>query len=451
MRLVVTNNDLGSSVSIRKTINMNTKRGEVEYADAHVTLSRMERTDYGDVYEVTVSEGDDPVTDRSLTGIAADLGISAEDVYLMPVTEYFAGFDRRRQLDEIMRAKRSFPNAKDYVGLLFDCACGRMQGVSQEIMGKAYEAVVESVQRYIAAEVRRRYPTYPGEWEDMIQCSLLGFCQQMGNYNVKKGQPTTFIAPIIKHACYEHLAHLHGTTPHYYQIECDISRLKRRIAAFEGEAAVTAERVYEICEGKYSAEQIIASWDLVDRAADISINNDESGITELPDQAPNPEEVYLKKERREVLTSLFRAALTPREFQILRYKHDDHKAKEASEKYNISANDLMSMQNKAMKRLRAEASTGKYGDDIRNLVEQLWKCYRRNRGWTEAKIANDSELIIMQSEESRKFFEDICSDLDDSTDSTDYSFADPEELGISIPNLTDDEDDSEGLAGCVRK
>jgi RNA polymerase sigma factor (sigma-70 family) len=444
MRLVVTNNDLGNSINIRKTINMNTKHGEVEYPDAHVTLALIERTDFGDIYEVSVAEGSDPITDRTITGIAADLGVKDEDVYLMPITEYFTTFDRRRQIDEILRAKRSFPNAKDYVALLFDAACGRMQGVSQEIMGKAYEVIIESVQKYIAAEVRRRYNTYPREWEDLIQCSILAVCNDMHKYDPKKGQPTTFIAPIIKHACFEYLADLKGTTPHYLQIENDISRLKRRIAAFEGEGAVTAERVYEMCEGKYSAEQIIANWDLVDRAADISIDNDESGISEIPDQTPNPEEVFLKKERREVLAQLFREALTPKELQILRYNEDeDHKAKQTSEKYAVSANTIKSMKTKAMKRLRAEASTGKYGDDIRNLVEHLWRRHRRQIGWSEAKLANDSELIIAQAEESRKYFEDICSDLSDENDSTDYSFANPEDLGYEIPNFSDEDDKNE--------
>ena len=49
----------------------------------------------------------------------------------------------------------------------------------------------------------------------------------------------------------------------------------------------------------------------------------------------------------------------------------------------------------------------------------------------------------MQTEESRKFFEDICSDLNDDNDNADYSFANPEDLGYEIPNFSDEDNKDE--------
>ncbi len=177
---------------------------------------------------------------------------------------------------------------------------------------RAKELFVKNMDKFITKFIAEQYPTFIGaHYEDMIQAARMGIIIGLNKYNPEIAKPTTFFVLYIKHEVSQYINnYVNGLSTYYanekYKINKAISLLENdnrepsdmNIAEITG---ITTENVKQLRNMIASSSNVVYDEVFMNKA----------------DEKDTPEQVVLKKELGEIISSTIEKNLTEIEKKII--------------------------------------------------------------------------------------------------------------------------------------
>ncbi len=279
-------------------------------------------------------------------------------------SDVFAELDKTSKEDiKKATAKREF---KDFHIIMDDYHSGDPERVM-----RAKEDACENLKAYIAFILIRNFHTYcKMDFQDMMQCGMLGILEGLKTYNPDRTMPTTFFKPYIKSEISTYITeYKNHTTTHYAAI---LSKLNKAITYFEANNIPWDNvRLAEYC----NIPLISVDKALKSKEAAISVNyqdsvknfSEDDGLATITHtETTNPEKHCMLDAEKQEIARVINETLTDSEkFVILaRYGFNGNQQSHSqiAKALGITVLESKALQQRALNKLRNSSLNEWFGD-----------------------------------------------------------------------------------------
>lgn len=214
---------------------------------------------------------------------------------------------RTIESDEIMSADKQRELVRQYQAAV--------QQENIEERDRLFSIILEQNKRLIISIMQRRYPTYYIKHnDDMMQHIITALFIELPRYDAEKGAVTTWLTPIVVHACQTFANSINGYTDHYAS---KISKITKYLAEAEKKGLPTEPQDIKEATG-IPLRTVIICLDMMKSQEMLSFDTDT--MEQARGLESSPEEETIAKEEK-VLISRCLKKLSPQARKAIELKY----------------------------------------------------------------------------------------------------------------------------------
>lgn len=283
-------------------------------------------------------------------------------------SDVFAELDKTSK-EEIKKAtaKREF---KDFHLIMEDYHSG-----DEKRIMRAKEDAVENLKAYIAFILIRNFHTYcKMDFQDMMQCGIIGILEGLKTYDPDRTMPTTFFKPYIKSEISSYITeYKNHTTTHYAAI---LSKINKAITYFESNNIPWDNvRLAEYC----NIPLISVDKALKSKEAAISVNyqdsvknfSEDDGLATITHtETTNPEKHCMLDAEKQEIARAINETLTDDEKYVILARYGFNGVQQShfqiAKDLDITVLESKALQQRALNKLRNSSLSEWFSDSYAN-------------------------------------------------------------------------------------
>lgn len=247
---------------------------------------------------------------------------------------------------------------KDFRLIMSDYRSG-----NKELQDKAKEDACKNLERFVSYLITKYYPTYTGDFTDLMQQGYLGIIKALDKYDPTLSMPTTYFKTYIRSEISAYITrYKNSTTPyyaslikridnviHYYKahgMECTAET----IAAFFAEKTddpVSVSVIEDILNERKNKNTISLS-EVTEKGIPVTTSVGSTG------SVANPEETYIKKEEELTVAQILTGTLDKDELFTIVHRYgfgEKMTFPKIAEALGVDCNKARTIHNRAVRKL----------------------------------------------------------------------------------------------------